>query len=905
MKKGFILLLVLFTALLSFSVSAEILTIGGASSGFVDWLKTLFTGGLSIEDLFLPSLLLYFMLFMAIYYEGLFRLPIFGRRREVSKAGSAFAFAAASLTTFAIFMIDDHVSMKDRLEHLLAPFGIWGAFALAAIIAFIAYRAVRDSEVFDEGILGPMAITAAIACMFVGFLLGLGNLLGWGFLIALLVLLIGLIGSLTGGSSSSSPAPLRPGYDDGTTPRPPGGGGGGGPGGPRPPGPVVPPTVTPPNPTDPPTPPVPTPGEVDDPTPPTPDIPDGPVIPDDKEIHYDLSPFFTGIRSQGTLGSCTAMAGSAMLEYVLHRGFGHPKDWMSPLYLYYKNRQVDGSIDHDVGSYTRTTMNNLVNVGVCWEKMWSYEDNTTSNRWREVPPPNADEDAILKRVLEYHWVNQTDPDQWVHMLGSGHPLNIAVNVPKDWHSGFSESYYHNEDPTLGGGHAMVIVGYHSHYPVEGRGVKAFKIRNSWGASWGENGYIWVSAKTLQKILRRAPAVIGGWNPSNLKKIRATIHGRVIYDVSTYGRIPAQRSGEELYRDSTLPCPKDHKFKIQVLAQIQGNLRVLFEDREVSDHSARFTCSFEYDPNLIEHLTQLPKRFPLAVAGIDFSKLPKGVIVYKSPTDEDIVALHKEKGKKEAEEIIRKQEFLHIVNFEISKGGRGGHGSTNPNNPCSSFVIEGIANSGVPISFSEEHTKEEFVIIPVHNYTKSEPFKSKESKEVKNHLKKIKKAAAKERDWVASEYSYLKQFEGDIEQEKQKYDEHIINVAKGHFRMLSRSESKVNRFQHRVEKNVLKLLNDLVADAPNYTKYIQGILFELGKFNQVLYVEDSRYAGEIGKLLNDLEGENRKVRRGALLDELKKHIEKAIEFANALQVELRKLENLEEYVQNHSATESAS
>lgn len=205
------LMVLLLVVLLSFSVSAAVLTVGGASSSFVDWIKGLFTGGLNIEDLFLPSLLLYFTLFMAIYYEGLFRLPLFGRRREVSRAGTAFAFAAAALTTFALFMIDDHKTMQQRLEHLLAPFGIWGAFALAAIIAFISYRAIKDSGLFDDKILTPMAITAAVALTFAGYLLGLGNLVGWGFLIMLIVMGVGAISAIANrGGTGPGPGPTPP-----------------------------------------------------------------------------------------------------------------------------------------------------------------------------------------------------------------------------------------------------------------------------------------------------------------------------------------------------------------------------------------------------------------------------------------------------------------------------------------------------------------------------------------------------------------------------------------------------------------------------------------------------------------------------------------------------------------------
>lgn len=64
------------------------------------------------------------------------------------------------------------------------------------------------------------------------------------------------------------------------------------------------------------------------------------------------------------------------------------------------------------------------------------------------------------------------------------PLVFAANVGEIFSGWKSNSVFKISDNGKKGGHAMVLVGYDD-------SKHAFRIRNSWGVSWGDNGSAWV------------------------------------------------------------------------------------------------------------------------------------------------------------------------------------------------------------------------------------------------------------------------------------------------------------------------------------------------------------------------------------------------------------------------------
>ncbi|MBU0470128.1 MAG: hypothetical protein KKA62_00275 [Nanoarchaeota archaeon] len=198
MKLKKIILALLLTTIFFYSALAAVPTPGSSFSGLLDFFRGIFTGTATMEDAYLISFILYFVLFLAIFMEGIKIIPFFGARGEITKPGKAFAIAAAGLSTIALFIVEQgtQVSTADRISHLTAPFGVWGGVIIATILAYMAFRFIYDTELFKEHVIIAMAIAVAIGVTLAGFLLTMDTLIGWGFLILLLSFLIGLIVAL-------------------------------------------------------------------------------------------------------------------------------------------------------------------------------------------------------------------------------------------------------------------------------------------------------------------------------------------------------------------------------------------------------------------------------------------------------------------------------------------------------------------------------------------------------------------------------------------------------------------------------------------------------------------------------------------------------------------------------------
>jgi C1A family cysteine protease len=201
-------------------------------------------------------------------------------------------------------------------------------------------------------------------------------------------------------------------------------------------------------------------------------------------IKVDLrgSGFMPDVDDQLNLGSCTGDMLASLYEFEQKRQ-GLLDFKPSRLFIYYGEREIEGTTSIDAGAEIRDGMKVLNNLGVCDERIWPYDISSFSLR----PPNAAYDDAARHQTVTYGSV-PVDAHKVKMAVASGTPVGIGFSV-YPWFEDVGPSGVisipKGTQPLLGG-HAVSIVGYEH---VKSHGTRDYAIvRNSWGTSWGDQGY---------------------------------------------------------------------------------------------------------------------------------------------------------------------------------------------------------------------------------------------------------------------------------------------------------------------------------------------------------------------------------------------------------------------------------
>jgi C1A family cysteine protease len=193
----------------------------------------------------------------------------------------------------------------------------------------------------------------------------------------------------------------------------------------------------------------------------------------------DLRSKCPDIYDQGELGSCTANAIGAALEFDQIK---QKENAFVPsrLFVYYNERVIEGTVEADSGAQIRDGVKAVAEWGGPHEDLWPYR----INKFRDKPPKNAYEDGKKHQTIRYLRVPQI-LNQLKGCLAAGYPFVFGFAV--------FESFESREVAKTGrvpmpkaheqfmGGHAVLAVGYDE-------APQRFIVRNSWGTRWGMKGY---------------------------------------------------------------------------------------------------------------------------------------------------------------------------------------------------------------------------------------------------------------------------------------------------------------------------------------------------------------------------------------------------------------------------------
>ena len=200
----------------------------------------------------------------------------------------------------------------------------------------------------------------------------------------------------------------------------------------------------------------------------------------------DLRSGCSRVVDQGELGSCTANAIASGLREYWENQSGKLTP-LSRLWLYWEERYIEGTVNEDAGAYIRDGMKILQKMGCAPEADWPYD----ITKFKQTPPAKAATDALQFKITEYHRV--TNLTTLKTALAQGYPVVIGIKVYESFES---KQVAQNGVIPLPkrvekflGGHAVLAVGYKDDAKIKGQGVVI--CRNSWGESWGDNGYFYL------------------------------------------------------------------------------------------------------------------------------------------------------------------------------------------------------------------------------------------------------------------------------------------------------------------------------------------------------------------------------------------------------------------------------
>lgn len=207
----------------------------------------------------------------------------------------------------------------------------------------------------------------------------------------------------------------------------------------------------------------------------------------------DLRKFFTQVKNQKDLGSCTSFAAAAMYEAMLTQfsDIEAPQD-MSPAYLFYYSNVVKGRPAG--GSNFREQLEVLGTQGICKEDLYAYDSEAPDVK----PSAEADADAKQHRVLQAKQIPlsvypedkpkaiEENHKLLTSALSEGYPIGISLyvydNLGKD--GAYVVHPQDAPDAKEDGWHAMVVVGYSEENDF-------YIVRNSWGPEFGDKGYCYM------------------------------------------------------------------------------------------------------------------------------------------------------------------------------------------------------------------------------------------------------------------------------------------------------------------------------------------------------------------------------------------------------------------------------
>lgn len=197
--------------------------------------------------------------------------------------------------------------------------------------------------------------------------------------------------------------------------------------------------------------------------------------------------------NQGAQGSCVSWAVAyATQSYYMNKlngtNYSGLENLCSPKYVYNQSKYYPNNCNG--GSTYPAAFEILKTKGVCTLKDMPYNDTECNLQ----PNNNQNISAANNKILKWERVNKNDINNIKSILYSGSPIMIAVMVDESLDNLQTPYIWNAKYGNTRGGHALTVVGYDD-------SKSAFKVQNSWGTSWKDGGFFWISYGFFSQAVR--------------------------------------------------------------------------------------------------------------------------------------------------------------------------------------------------------------------------------------------------------------------------------------------------------------------------------------------------------------------------------------------------------------------
>lgn len=199
--------------------------------------------------------------------------------------------------------------------------------------------------------------------------------------------------------------------------------------------------------------------------------------------YSDLEPILPPCFDQLNTSSCTGNGISgALLSSMSYAKV--PLVVPSRLFLYYNERVIEGDPNQDGGAMIHDGLSGLHKWGYCPETDWPFDPAMLLTQ----PSPAAYLAAKGNEIGTYANMDGAPADSFKLTLAHGRGIVFGFDVYTAFESDEVAKTGILHRPTaseqLLGGHCVMLAGHDD-------SKQAFKVRNSWGTSWGLNGYFYM------------------------------------------------------------------------------------------------------------------------------------------------------------------------------------------------------------------------------------------------------------------------------------------------------------------------------------------------------------------------------------------------------------------------------